>query len=447
MYTLIMKKGGRKMKLDLDFSIGSSDDRAKFVSKYLKSVDPTTLTDTNLELIGTYILWGKDSDGFNAKQKKLVQLKSKYSTWDHLEIASLDQLQENPTFNEAELRPITDTPLIKRKASFSRTEARQFAPPEILSELEKLWREIDRIELGINYWEIEHKKRTKPPREALLKRFSSEEAESIRRAALKLNQYSYLKQRHLLVVKRTEQYSYQNSWTRHIQKRDSIPVPEHQVTPIFGDNVDVLPAGFKTESALSKKIFPEAGWPIPNFEDEELRRLSDILWTKSSTPRYLDFSDEKNVAAFLKVFEDIHFDLEDLPFESTMREVFDTFEWYVERAGLTDTQKEILDMKIRHEVNDKIAEVVNQKYQKSYGSNYISTIFHKRIVPAIVNAARLHREILENCAFPENFKKCKDCGQILLISPELFMRKSQSKDGFSHYCKKCDKIRRNERYR
>ena len=59
MYTLIMKKGGGKMKLDLDFSLGSSDDRAQFVSKYLKSVDPTTLTGTNLELIGTYILWGK----------------------------------------------------------------------------------------------------------------------------------------------------------------------------------------------------------------------------------------------------------------------------------------------------------------------------------------------------------------------------------------------------
>ena len=70
MYTLIMKKGGGKMKLDLDFSIGSSDDRAKFVSKYLKSVDPTTVTDTNLELTGTYILWGKHPDGFNSKQKK-----------------------------------------------------------------------------------------------------------------------------------------------------------------------------------------------------------------------------------------------------------------------------------------------------------------------------------------------------------------------------------------
>ena len=435
------------MKLDLDFSINSADDRAQFVSKYLKSVDPATLTDTNLELIGTYILWGKDPDGFNAKQKKLVQLKTKYSTWDHLEIASLDQLQENPTFNEAQLRPITDTPLIKRKASFSRAEARKFASPEALVELEKLWREIDTIELGINFWELEHKKRTKPPREALLNRFTPEEADSIRRAAINLSQYHYLKQRHLLVAKRTEQYSYQDSWTRHIQRKDSIPVPEHPVTPIFGDNVDVLPVGLKADGALSKKIFPDEGWPIPNFGDEELRHLNDILWKKISTPRHLDFSDEKNVAAFLKVFEDIRLDFESLPFESTMREVFDTFEWYAERAGLTDTQKDILDMKVKHETNDKIVEFVNQKYQKSYGSNYISTIFHKRIVPAIANAARLHREILENCAFPENFKKCKDCGQILLIGPELFMRKKQSKDGFSHYCKKCDKIRRNERYR
>jgi len=53
--------------------------------------------------------------------------------------------------------------------------ARKTASPEALSILEELWKEIDSLELELNYYDLMHGKRTKPPREELISLFSNEE--------------------------------------------------------------------------------------------------------------------------------------------------------------------------------------------------------------------------------------------------------------------------------
>ena len=431
------------MKLDLDFSIQSMSERSKFVNSYVS--EKNDLTSDQLETIGSYILWGKDADGRNAKQQKSVQLKSRYSTWGDTEIASLDQLQENPNFSENLLRPINETPPLIRKEKFSRAEARKYATPEQLRALESLWREIDSLELSINFWELDHGKRKNPPRQPLLDRFSQEEIESIHQRASTLTQYQYLRRRHLLVERRTEQFSYRDSWVRHIQRH--LPISSEPITPTFGENILVRPAGLLNDSLFSQSVFPkESRFPHPSlFNDKHQRQLARELWPTTSQKTVFDFSEEEHLLGFLRIFEEISWELDDLPMESTLRDLYRTFDWYASRANLSDTQKLVLDMKIRHKTNDEIRDFIFQTTGKKYGVNYISTIFHKRIIPAIASTARLHREILENCAFPENFKQCKDCGETLLMTPDLFMRKQQSKDGFSGYCKICEKKRRDAR--
>ena len=86
--------------------------------------------------------------------------------------------------------------------------------------------------------------------------------------------------------------------------------------------------------------------------------------------------------------------------------------------------------------------MVNKKYGKSYTANYISTIFRQKIIPRINDSARFHALIIENMCFEENFKKCSNCGEWLLIDAENFVRKARSKDGFSSKCKKCDRAER-----
>lgn len=104
--------------------------------------------------------------------------------------------------------------------------------------------------------------------------------------------------------------------------------------------------------------------------------------------------------------------------------------------------QEILQMKMRHCTNQQIVDVINPKYGKTYNINYISTIFRQKILKEIAAAVTYHKDIVVNLPFPENFKKCKDCGNILLKDPRNFTHKTTVKDEWANRCKNCDKKRR-----
>lgn len=55
-----------------------------------------------------YLLWGKDEKGKNGKQNG-IELKTKHGTWDKTPLESLDQLLEQPTFNEASVSELGTT--------------------------------------------------------------------------------------------------------------------------------------------------------------------------------------------------------------------------------------------------------------------------------------------------------------------------------------------------
>ena len=63
---------------------------------------------------------------------------------------------------------------IKREV-FSRDEALAKCPEGMRETFLELFRRIDALDLKINYYELLHNKRTNPPRDFLLKKFSDEE--------------------------------------------------------------------------------------------------------------------------------------------------------------------------------------------------------------------------------------------------------------------------------
>lgn len=69
---------------------------------------------------------------------------------------------------------------------------------------EDLFREIDTIELTLNYYEISTGKRKLPPREKLLERFTENEKYELNDKAIHLTQFKYLKLKRLLVELRSE---------------------------------------------------------------------------------------------------------------------------------------------------------------------------------------------------------------------------------------------------
>ena len=151
-----------------------------------------------------YLLWGKDPNtGLNGKQQGL-DLKTRHGTWDDSPVDSLEQLMEQPTFNESALSPLGTTRYTTKKEVFSREEALREASPTVQQSFRALFAEIDRIDLMCEEYDLLHGKRTKPIRTELLNKFTEEELRTLREKVTHWNQYHYLKQRHQLVEMRRE---------------------------------------------------------------------------------------------------------------------------------------------------------------------------------------------------------------------------------------------------
>ena len=192
-------------RLRLDFSLSTAEERKEFIDKYMESpmFRKHPPTDDELEMMGNYLLWGRDADGRNAVQKKEVQIATRHGTWDARKDDSLDALIESPAFNEANIhRAMAGTAIPKiPKEKFNRARALSETrdAPLLHKTFLTLFKEIDELDLTLNFYDLNSGKRKTPPRQELLNAFSAEEIEKLRERANEMSPFKYLKLRHHLV--------------------------------------------------------------------------------------------------------------------------------------------------------------------------------------------------------------------------------------------------------
>ena len=431
-------------RLKLDFSIQSTDGRRDFVNEYVTQpqFQRTPLTSDELETIANYILWGKDSDGLNVTQRGEIQIETRNKTWQRDDTESLDALMESPTFNEASLRRPTEARTRIAREVFDRKRTLNECPPHLVPVFEDLFKRIDFIELMLNYYEFSHGRRKEPPRAQLVKRFTQEELIKAEQTASKWTQFKYLKQRHLIVELRREQFTLRDTYVEKHLRHTPVEPDIEPIDPDFDAEIPVFPLGLLNGSIGALLFKDEENLNPSTYSEEDLEKVLKFYWNKKSESRpviFFDFTNLEHVYGLFNQLNEIEESISALPVDSNLSKVLDTLKYYIKMTNLTEAQKEILDLKIDKTKNQDIADYINKKYEKSYTANYISTIFRQKIIPRINETAEFHAKIVENLSFPENFKKCTGCGKILLIDSEKFVRKSRSKDGFSTRCKICDK--------
>lgn len=429
-------------RLQLNFQLKTREDRVEFVRNYLNTIRFKP-TETELDTIAKYILWGVDKNGLNGRQEGL-ELETRHKTWDGNRVESLDALIESPTFSETMLRGPHDAPTRIQKEVFSRSSLRRDAPSHILAAIEPLWSEIDRSELILNFYELEHGRRKNPPRQSLLDTFAPAQQARLKDLALKLQPYAYLKLKHKLVDLRREQYTYKDYYAEPHPSQPTFNFSD-DFNSTFEADFTVFPLGLGFDGALSSKIWRADRFPEPaDFSPEELEQISTLLWTpRPSTRRYFDFTNPDHLYALYGMWEDF---LEpSTSIYSNLSSFIEVAKAYKGLAQLDPYLEDIWKLKVEKKTNQEIANFINEKYEKKYRSNYISTLYCKKCLASIAAAAKTHREVLENIFFPENFKKCKDCGRVLLMNDENFVKRSRSSDGFSPRCKRCEKAKRNSK--
>lgn len=430
-------------RLRLNFKLQTAEERTKFTETYLQQPEfiANPPTPEELEMIGNYILWGKNEDsGLSIVDEKLVEIETRNKTWTRNPPESIEGLLAEPTFIEASLRPLsTPAPRTQRRV-FSREEALKNAPSYLVDDLKALFAQIDYLDLCIGFYEFECGKRAEPPRKPLRDKFTEDQLQQAIAKTQSWNQYKYLKCRHLLVELRRQQFtmrdSYTNPITRHIWDfDDSAPT-----TLDFDSEINVRPVGLKTSHPLQSALFTQLDFLNPFVQKEPLITYGvKTYWKRhdSASPIQFDFRELEDVYGLLMQVQEV--DGTSAPLTSNLQALLDTLGFYISEAGLSDAQREILDLKTHHYKNQDIAEYINKKYHKNYTTNYISTIFRQKIIPKINEAARIHGMAVQELCFEESFKKCSCCGKILLRAPEFFTRKARAKDGFANRCKVCDK--------
>lgn len=439
-------------RLDLDFSIDSIEDRNKFLHNYLnrpefKNKPPSG---EELEMCANYVLWGRDANGKNAVQRKEIQIETKNKTWTASKEESLEALLESPTFNENCLLGNRVPTKIAREV-FSREKAIASAPPDICEEFVKLFQAIDELDLLLNFYDLEHGKRNKPPRNELLKRFDEDKIAALQEEAKTLKQFKYLKLRHQLVEMRREQFVLKDSYTQ-LRQCEAQPPQQLDLTFDFDAEVQVFPLGVKTNLPVRRLVFQELATLVPEkFSEKQLKEICEYYWSYKDIERdclenknmvFFDFRNEEHVYQLLLFLEEIEDAALNERWDCYTQNLVDTLEFYAELAEFDEVQKEIFNFKVHKVKNSDIAATINKKYGKSYSANYISTIFKQKIVVKICEAAKYHDRVIQNLPFAEEFKKCNTCGRLLLLDPQNFVRKTRSKDGYVSRCKQCDKEER-----
>ena len=432
-----------KNRLKLNFSLETAQERKQFIDTYI--VQFPTLTSSEAETIANYLLWGKDDQGTPIGAD--TELETKWSKTNDLD--SLEALLDDPAQNDLQFKALSEsTPVKRTRVVFSRSETLKNAPPYLLKTFKDLWRTIDEIDLLINFYELEKGKRTKPPRDELLRRFTDDEQEQIKEKAKKLTQFTYLKKRHELIELRREQFTLQDSYKSTINLHQTfLNFPDRSIS--FDTDVEVLPLGL-VSSQVGESIFKENFDPTA-LNEEQLELISRFIWEKkrANGKKSIDFRDLEVIYQIYlfkdELYDKVEKDEEAHLVEGNLKNLIETLNFYESIADLTDIQIEILRLKELHWKNSDIAGYINREYGKSYTANYISTIFRQKIIGKINEAVELHKDTIENCFFPENFKKCSDCGRILLLDGRNWVKKARSKDGFQNRCKRCERENRKKK--
>lgn len=460
----------RKSTLSLDWTLETAVERTDFLEDYL--ADRTVpLSESDLEMCGNYLLWGRGSNGLNAEQEGYVQLERRNSTWassaNTRQVSSIEELTENPTFDEAQFHSLADTTYKTPKPNFSREECLRKAPPEFIPMLRNLFGRIDRVELSIGFYDRAHGKRKTNLPERLTRKFSPEELFDLEERALSWTNGQYLKKKHLLVELRREQYTIKDSFSNTLMARPTNKFME-EVSPTFcgpeseEDGFLVLPFGLSDSARQTQGKSKSVDWFL-EFEElatkkddptyqKQARKLESRLIergicqphktskkTQESQKSAMPFGfltiDFRNPAHICRLLDSQKLLITD----PSLSRVRDTLNFYVRQANLTPVQQKVLELKLAGKQNMDIKEIINKEFDRSYQTNYISTIYRQYVAPAIADAATRHLEIVRAIAEgPERFKRCSVCGRLLVESETYFIHKSRAKSGFSARCKQCD---------
>ena len=376
----------------LDFTIYSDTERTKAVEGILEE-SKRTPSASELEAMANYILFGKDSNDQNAVDRGEVEIETKYKSYKKKKSDSLDEMMENPLFDERNFKPLSRTVYTNPKPVLDKS----------LPELLPLVEEIEK-------WQAIY--------DDAVARANSPNPPKTKTQIYKL--------KHFLIDLKKQQYIIQEA----VRSVRNYPTPSFY-SPIYTEDIgtDVAPLGLKIGEP--KRFIDPHGDTTTNF----------VLIERTDT---LNLENPHHIYALLEFYSLLLEDSLDNPYGST-KYLLETLDFFINKTYLEESRLEILSLKKDKVSNSEIRQALEQKFGLSYNENYISTIYTKEICKKIADTVTLHKDHWVRRTQPEAWKQCGCCGEWKLKDSREFVRKKSSLDGYTNRCKVCDREKRQEK--
>lgn len=419
-----------KKAYSLDYSIERDIDRVRAVKDILDQL-PTDPTQTELEQMGSYILYGKDENGKNAVQRGETYdgNSRRFNSFKKTEdkVLSLDEVLDNPLADQQKLRPAHERYVyVSRKTTIKRPKYNKKTGELIdigdgdIPGIWTVWDSVDRLE----HWIAILEKKI-PPDESTM--------------VVEVDSYRLYQLKHQLIDLRRHQYYLKDSYkpTLHFQGCDH---PKQQFINWAEDAAYWMPLDQwqrKVDNSLLHSV-------SKNLDDYETRINSDgeteVRWIVSR--HTFDWEDPNHIKALINNYQ-LMYDFFKEKLDTYGRTLIFDFERYREMANLSPVREFILDKKIQRVPPQEISSLLQEQFGLKYTENYIGHIVLHEIPEKIAAVATRNRMLLET---PEEDRKvCYRCGRALPRNTLFYSRNRNRKDGFSSVCKECEKIRRIEK--
>lgn len=406
--------------LHLDFTIETSDERNKLVNQFFTDNPNYKPTQSELETITNYILYGKDQDGTSVVDRGEVEIETKYKSYSKRKAESLDELIETPGFNENTI--VTNYVYRHPKPAKIDRETDADVPG-----IKELWKSIDRIAYIIDLCngdcEIDP---AQPPVDT--EAYSSTDLYKLKHHLIDMRKQQY--------VLRESYKGTEHNFNPNVHK--GAQLADIPLDPINWDKVWFFPMGLRT-------IGDEKRWERPQDYEDRI-----TVWDRHcsvdtlSDYKVIDFTNPEHIYWLTKAVQDLSV-AADQEADGNCKAILATLRFYGLRANLSPARRLIWELKCLQWNNGAIRLKVNEEFGTSYNENYISTLFKQNVCTDIAAAARLHFDYFLNRADKAAWKTCNYCGERKLRDTREFMRKSKSSDGLAAKCKECEKKARDRR--
>ena len=461
------------MRLDLDWSLNTTEERKEFADRYVQE-HANELTSANLNTIAEYVLWAEAEQhrelGYVIEtekspwrtSKKEVSIEELFSRAEETG-RPVDLLLQQEKVQAMPKKRLEREEVARRLGADSLERLYNMALTGELIQLHgtasqwiDLWTQIDKVEYMVQFWELERGKRKtdKPIRKelkeerlgyvALLSGMIREDLIALLEVeANKLEPYTYLRAKRLLVSLRQQQY----------QLLDALPSQGRFFNKVVegGPRELSIIGFFPIEDVQLKLGSIEERYFEPDFQDRVVKALRRMDSSKDiGKALYPDLREEKTIRVLLERREEVEERIGEMELEEqeTMKALFKYLDYYIMRADLAPELKVVMEMKANKSTNREVSDVLKERFNLSYMENYISTIYTRRIIQAIVREVNAHVRMLEYITMGKNvFKTCADCRELLPRNADFFNRRKSMSDGFVSHCKTCGAKRREQKRR